>query len=204
MAKKPLKKIITPEFRGSYVNVLTPSKFNENDATEKAKYTITIMMDKAEPIWKEIRAEMDAVCIAKWGEVPKSLRTYIKDGDDGEFEGQGWEGQRGFKATSKTKPGVVVNSPQGLVPPVEPEEIYSGAYFRASISIYPFEFKGKGVAFALNSVMKTRDGEPFSKRSNPEEDFAEFVDTSAKSAKPTGDANAAGAGESKEGDSIPW
>ena len=56
---------------------------------------------------------------------------------------------------------------------MEPEEIYSGCYVRASINAYAFNIQGNsGVSFGLNNIQKVRDGEPLGGGgSKAEDDF---------------------------------
>jgi hypothetical protein len=77
------------------------------------------------------------------------------------------------QATSNNKPGIV---DEVLNPIMNANEIYSGAYYRASIRAYAWEHPtgGKGVSIALDNVMKVRDGEAFSGRTDASADFAEF------------------------------
>ena len=79
-----------------------------------------------------------------------------------------------FSVKSATRPGVVDTD---LQPIIDPEELYSGAYYRASINPFAWDHPtgGKGVSFGLNYVMKVRDGEPFSGRKAAEEDFKAFA-----------------------------
>jgi hypothetical protein len=57
---------------------------------------------------------------------------------------------------------------------MDPEELYSGAYYRASIRCFAWEHPtgGKGVSVALDNVMKIKDGEAFSGKSSASDDFA--------------------------------
>lgn len=76
-----------------------------------------------------------------------------------------------IQATSVNRPGAVDSH---LQPIIEPDELYSGAYYRASIRCFAWEHPtgGKGVSVALDNVMKTKDGEAFSGKSSASDDFA--------------------------------
>ena len=169
-----MSKLITPEFRGSFVNVMQPKAFS-ND--QEPKYSIVIPMEKDGEFMKKLRATIDEVCMEKWGEVPKKYKLSIKDGDK-EDEKYGWAGYEIFTASNKTKPGVVVRDENGKIEePMSNEEIYSGAYYRASIRPYAYEYqKAKGVAISLDNLMKVKDGEKFTSKTTAQEDFKDFVE----------------------------
>lgn len=165
--------VITPMFRGSFVTLNQPKKFDENTA---AKYSMVIAIDKEDQFFKDLQAQMDAECMKKWGEVPKKLKTFLKDGDE-EEEKYDWAGKTVFTASNKSQPGIVIKTEQGLVPPMSDDDIYSGAYYRASIRPYAYEYnKSKGVALSLDNVMKVKDGEKFTSRTKAEDDFADFAE----------------------------
>jgi len=170
--KKSLK-LVTPEFRGSFVNLMKPRAFADG---QDAKYSMTISVPKTDKFWTDLKNNMDSACMTKWGEIPKKLKTFIKDGDE-EDEKYNWQGMNLFTASNKDKPGIVVKSEQGLVEPMDESEIYSGAYYRASIRPYAYEYnKSKGVAISLDNVMKVMDGDKFTSRTKATEDFADFVE----------------------------
>jgi hypothetical protein len=66
-------------------------------------------------------------------------------------------------------------------PIMEEGEFYAGCYARATISPYAYDKAGnRGVAFGLRNIQKIADGEPFSGKSKPENDFDSLdVDTTA-------------------------
>lgn len=169
-----MTKLVTPEFRGSFVTVNEPKAFEQGGTP---KYSMVIAMPKDGEFMKKLMASVEEVAIAKWGEMPKKLKTYFKDGDT-EEEKYGWEGMTVFTASNKSKPGIVVKREDGTISePISNDEIYSGAYFRASIRAYAFEYnKSKGVTISLDNVMKTMDGEKFTSRTTAKDDFADFVE----------------------------
>lgn len=167
-------KLITPEFRGSFVQVMEPKAF---DQTQEPKYSMVIVIPKEDAFVAKLNKMIEAVAVEKWGELPKKLKTFIKDGDE-EDEKYDWAGNIVFTASNKSKPGVVVRAEDGsLAEPMTKEEIYSGAFYRASIRPYAYEYnKAKGVAISLDNVMKVKDGEKFTSRTSAQEDFADFVE----------------------------
>lgn len=174
MSEKLDAKLITPEFRGSFVTVMEPKAFDQD---QTPKYSMVLTFEKDSEFMTKLNKMVDAVAIEKWGEVPKKLRTFFKDGDQ-EDEKYGWQGMTVFTASNKSKPGVVIRGEDGsLNPPMENDEIYSGAFYRAAIRPYAYEYnKSKGVAISLDNVMKTKDGEKFTSRTTAEQDFADFAE----------------------------
>lgn len=172
--EKMMKKLITPEIRGSFVNLLKPKAYSKDQAP---KYSMVIAIDKNDKFIADLKKAMDEVAIEKWGEVPAKLKTFLKDGDQ-EEEKYGWNGKLVFTASNKSAPGVLVKTEQGLVEPVSEEDIYSGAYYRCSVRPYAYEYeKSKGVTISLDNVLKTKDGEKFTSKTSAAEDFADFVES---------------------------
>ena len=168
-----MSKIITPEFKGSFVNVLKPRAFSPD---QDPKFSMTIAIDKDDKFWNQLDKVIKDVAVAKWGEVPKKLKTFIKDGDD-EEERYNLAGKNLFTASNKKAPGVLVKTENGLVEPVSEDEIYSGAIYRASIRPYAYEYQNsKGVAISLDNVLKVKDGERFSSKSSAADDFSDFIE----------------------------
>lgn len=174
------KLVTRTPFRGSFVSLATPSlPFGETDES-KAKYQLTIVLPKKDAFWKQIAEAQKACAIDKWGKVPANMKTSVKDGDaivddDGNLKYPEFEGCYTLQAATKRKPGVV---DAALNPVMEADELYSGAYYRATVSPYTWDHPtgGKGVSFALDNVMKVKDGEPFGGAGKAEDDFAEFAE----------------------------
>lgn len=77
-------------------------------------------------------------------------------------------------------PGVVMKRDGALVhldPEMDADEIYGGMYGKVTGNCYAFTGGKGGVAFGLQNVMKTKDGEPFGTVvGSAESDFADEVD----------------------------
>ena len=75
-----------------------------------------------------------------------------------------------LNANSTQKPGIV---DRDLVEIIDPEEVYSGCYGRASINFYAFNTNGnRGVGVGLNNIQKLSDGEHLgATRASAESDF---------------------------------
>jgi len=166
-----MSKLVTPEFRGSFVHVLEPHAIKGVEGA-KPRYQITIPMPKKSPFWTDLNKMVDETAKAKWGKIPPKMKSPVKDGD--EEERPEFAGCYSVQATSNNKPGIV---DAALKPIMDANEIYSGAYYRASIRAYAWEHPtgGKGVSIALDNIMKVKDGEAFSGRTEASDDFANFA-----------------------------
>lgn len=169
-----MSKLITPEFRGSFVHILQPHapKAAPGEAQQKPRYQITIPLPKGDKFWPQVEKLVTDTAVAKWGKIPPKLKNPIKDGDAEDREE--FKGKLTIQATSNNKPDIV---DKALSPIMDPNEIYSGAWYRASIRAYAWEHPtgGKGVSIALDNVMKIRDDEAFSGRSSAGDDFADIA-----------------------------
>lgn len=178
-------KLVTPEFRGSFVSLIEPTTIQGAPEGAKPKYQITIPIAKDNAFWADLKKEVEATALAKWGKIPNKFRSPVKDGDN---EGRPeLEGCYVVQASSVQKPGLV---DKNLKPIMDPNEIYSGAYYRASIRCFAWSHPtgGNGVSIALDNVMKTKDGEAFSGRSKAEDDFASFASADSAIADDANDA----------------
>jgi len=168
MAKE---KFITPEFRGSFVAIDQPKKVKGDD-NSTPKYQVLASFDKGdEATHKELSRLVEHAAVEKWGKVPAKLKSPIKDGDEEEYENLKvkWT----VNLTNTSRPGVVDAKVQ---PIMDMDEIYSGAWYRASIRMYAWEHPtgGKGVSASLDNLMKIKDDERFDGATSAEDDFAAF------------------------------
>lgn len=166
-AKKENKKITTPEFRVSFPAVFEPVSF-EGGA---AKYKVNMLFLKGTDLTQMI-ALATATADEKWPDKskrPANLRNPFRDGDVEKPETEGYIDHMFVAATSKIKPGVVDLQVQDII---NQEEFYAGCYAIATVTCYAYNTAGNaGVAFGLQNIQKKRDGEPFSGRADPSEEF---------------------------------
>jgi len=164
-----MDKVTTPEFRVSFPAVFEPVAFQGG----QPKYSVTMLFPKGTNL-DTLKALAKAAVQAKWPDPnkrPKSLQHPFRDGDKDKPDLDGYAGHIFVKATSKMRPGVIDSSMSDII---TPEDFYAGCYAKASITAYAYDTAGnRGVAFGLQNLMKTRDGEPFSGRSSAQEDFAD-------------------------------
>jgi hypothetical protein len=182
-------RILTPEFRVSYPFLFAPQKPLNPD--QKAKYSVVMLFDKKTADLTPLRKAILAAIQEKWGvdkaKWPKSLHNPLKDGVEKDKDGYG-EGVMFATASSVPRPGLV---DQNVQPIIDPSEFYAGCYAHAKIDVYAFEAKdprtgailNRGVSLGLLNVQKIRDGEPFSGRSKPENDFDAIAVPATSAAK---------------------
>lgn len=163
-------KLVTPEFRGSFVTLNRPRAFGDKEP----QFGINIVIPKEHRFWEKLERIKQKAAEKKFGTVPKKLVSTRKDGDNSDYPE--WEGCYSIPATSKDRPGCVDTELEDIV---DRSELYSGAWYRVSVRAYGWhhtETNRKGVSLQLDNVMKVRDDEPFSGRSAAMDDFADHVD----------------------------
>lgn len=178
-----VQKVITPEFRVSFPAIFKPVSFEG----QTAKYKINMMFPKSTNL-DGMMALAKAAVMAKWPDEakrPKDLRNPFRDGDTEKPDWPEYADTTFVSATSKMKPGLV---DKNVEPIIEEEEFYAGCYAKASVTAFAYDKAGnRGVAFGLQHVQKTKDGEPFSGRGNPEDDF-EAIASEETEGSPAGSA----------------
>lgn len=172
-------KVITGKVRFSYVNIFRSRAFREG---QDAKYSICLLIPKSDT--RTVKKIQDAIKDAvadgisgKWGgKQPKNLKLPLRDGDEERAdEAPEYEGMYFLNCNSNTKPGVVDRDLNEIL---DPDEVYSGCWGRASINFYPFDSNGnRGVGVGLNNIQKLADGERLgAARASAEQDFSEGFD----------------------------
>lgn len=167
------KKVLTPEFRVSFPAVFKAKSFEG----QEPKYSITMLFDKKADL-TGLKKAIQAAAVEKWGEDkakwPKNLRTPLRDGDEKELDG--YAGHYFVNASSKQKPGLVN---QKVEPIISEDDFYAGCYARATLQAFAYDTAGnKGVSFGLQNIQKLRDGDTFSGRRRPSDEFTAVEDGS--------------------------
>lgn len=174
-------KIRIGEVRFSYAHLFEPQAM---DGAEP-KYSVSLIIPKSntklvEEVKKALKAAYDEAVTTKWGgKAPKNFKNPLKDGD--EMEDEHYEGAYILKCSSKHKPDVViaqmVGGKKSFVNCTDPDKVYSGCYGWVSVALFGYDVSGsKGISAALNNVVKTKDGEPFSGRTSSAEEFKDLLD----------------------------
>lgn len=169
-------KVITNKVRFSYVNIFRSRAFREG---QDAKFSICLLIPKEDKagLAKIQRAIDEAVqegISSKWGgKQPKNLHLPLRDGDlERADEAPEYEGMMFLNANSNSKPGIVDKDLNEIL---DPDEVYSGCWGRASINFFPYDSNGnRGVGVGLNNIQKLKDGERLgAARANAEDDFGD-------------------------------
>lgn len=165
-------KVVLGELRFSYLHIWEPTAMEEG---QKKKYSGSFLIPKSN---KKLVAAVQAAIEAakqqgkgKWGgKIPAKLEVSFYDGDIEKPDKEEFADHFYVNAKSDRQPGIVDKARRAII---NQDEVQSGDYGYASIVFYPYDFNGKkGIAAALNHVMKTKTGERFSGIASAEEDFA--------------------------------
>ena len=167
-------KFITGNVRFSYLHVFEAVTIGDEEGEKKFSASILIpKSDKATlaKVNAAIAAAIESGKNSKFGgKVPAKLKTPLRDGDEERGDDEAYVGHMFLNATCKTKPGIVDRALNEIM---DKDELYSGCYGRASLTMYPFDTKGnKGIACGLNNVMKLADGGNLAGRVSAKQDFA--------------------------------
>ena len=166
-------KVITGKVRFSYVNIFKSRAFQ---AGQDAKYSVCLLIPKEDKATiKKIKAAIDAAVqdgiSSKWGgKKPANLKQPLRDGDaERADEAPEYEGMYFLNCNSTQKPGIVDKDLNEIL---DPDEVYSGCWGRASINFFPFNTNGnRGIACGLQNIQKWCDGEPLNGRVRAEDEF---------------------------------
>lgn len=175
--------VTTPVFRGSYVNLF---QAKENKLSKKMEFSITALFKKGENLTILQRAVEDA-CVQAWGEDktkwPKKIRSPFRLQEERAKDGKLPDGHEAgavfITLKSERRPGLVDQNVQEIL---DEHKVYSGAYFKASVTAFAYPRKGTsgiapGVSFGLSHVQLVRDGDPLSGRPRVEDAFQPVEDT---------------------------
>lgn len=146
-------RIITQPCRSSYMFVIEP---RENDDGDEVYSSQIIIPKKDKVTLRKIKAAIELAAKAKFGAKVKmgQLKTPLRDADEEERDGDEYDNSYFLNANNNRRPGAVDRSNTKLVGDECFEHLYSGAWFRFSLTFYGFDNRGnKGVAVALNNVM---------------------------------------------------
>lgn len=168
-------KVVTPPFRVSFPSVFEPSSY-EGSAP---KYSLVGLFytnkftEADKKAWASMNAIADVASKDKFKKAVKDLaanfKRPIREGSEKEhLEGYNVPGCMFATFSSKQRPGLVDRNKQ---PILAEDEFYPGCWARATITAYPYDNIGKGVAFGLHNIQKLGDDENFTGRVAAEEDF---------------------------------
>lgn len=155
------------ECRLSYVHVFKPYSSMPG---QDPKYSLVALLPKTNTVAKAqideaIEAAKQIGLQTKWnGTAPAVVANTIHDGDgvksNGETYGEECKGHWVINCNANPDhPPKVVDTQ--LQPIINESDVYSGIYGYVNVNFYAYFFSGKkGIGCGLNSVMKTRGGQP--------------------------------------------
>lgn len=161
------KRVLTPVARAIYTNLLEPGEYEG-----KTAYDITLIFEK-ESSMKELQQAVLYAAKEKFGNKLPDLKKTFRNGNEKVDSGgpDAFENRIFIHPKSNNKPQTGYKKSGKFIEITNPDEIYWGMWVRATVTAYGYDKKGnKGVAFALNNVLKVRDGEPIG-WANGEMDF---------------------------------
>lgn len=157
------KKVVTPEFRASYMHVFEAQEYNG----EKV-FSVVALFDKKtdlSPLKKAANAAIEEEYGADKSKWPRNLKSPFRDGDKEREGTDGYEGKIFITFKSKQRPNIVDRKLQDII---DADDFQSGDYGRAEVVAAAYDNQGnKGVSFWLWSIQKTRDGDRFGGRQHP-------------------------------------
>lgn len=168
--------LTTGKVRASFVNVFTPQV---PVGGGEAKYSITLLIPKTDVTTLNAiqmameQAKQEGVQRVFGGTMPAMVKLPLYDGDgvrpNGEPFGEECKGHMVIRASSKDQPHVVDLNVQ---PILNPQDVYSGCYVRASINFFAYNQNGnRGIGCGLNAIQKVEDGEALTSRVSAQEAF---------------------------------
>lgn len=166
MAKKKQEflKVMSPKFRLAFPNLFTPQDGKKE--SDPKRYGMTMLFDKNVDLSK-----LEKACVKqceaffgkeKFAKLRKNpnFKWPFRDGNVERDEYNGFENTIFITASAradKHKPGIVDRDREDII---DPSEIYSGCYCRATLSVYAYDNESNGVSFGVVNVQKLADGEP--------------------------------------------
>lgn len=167
--------VVTPEFRMSYPSLFEPTSFSVKDGNPK--YEITMLFEDENALAELKEAIKKAVSTAYPSKVPAGLNMPIKKGSTERPEDPFYQNLVYARARSKFAPQVL-DPKKSPIYKEKSEEIYGGCYGKAIVSVYTYDTAGnRGVAFSLEAVQKTRDGEKIGSTGIDVDSFFDAVET---------------------------
>lgn len=157
-------KIKLTAVRHAFCNLFEATDF-EGDGN--FKFRDTFLIPKNSELDKQIWAAVRKVAKDAWGDKYEKILESIKhipnragyrDGDT-KSEYEGFEGHMFLAASNKARPLVIDRDRSPLV--AADGRPYSGCFVNATVTVYAYDNKGKGIGFSLGGVQFLRDGDAF-------------------------------------------
>lgn len=163
----------TPPFRLSFPALFEAQSFDGGAPKYgcSAVWTPDKFTDKDKVLWASILKAMDDASLAKFKkkvkDLPDNIKKGLRDGSEkADMAGYG-AGTKFASITTKMKPGAVLLDGT----PGTAEDFFPGCWCRATVTVYTYDNKGKGVAIGLMNIQKIKDGERLDSRTDAAADF---------------------------------
>ena len=178
-------KVVTGKVRLSFCQLFEP-KAIEGGAP---KYSVTLLIPKSDTATLSKIKEAMAEAAEKFrqkngaGALPANPLHPLHDGDgmkpsSGEPYGPECKGHYVMAVScSENQKPVVVDAAGNAI--LDPSEVYSGCYGRASINFYGYNNRKKGIGAGLLAIQKLHDGEPFGTVGSADDFNDGYVDAGA-------------------------
>ena len=162
-----MAKVITGKVRLSFVNLAEP----KDDMQGNPFYSAQIIIDKNDQrtignVEKAIQSlRQDPKALAKVNNNAKAIVAPFRDGDTDTADSVAnapsvYEGKYFVNAKNKRKVTCLGKNKEVLSPVEIEDELYSGCYVQAQLSLYVYNANGnKGVGVGLEAVRKVAEGE---------------------------------------------
>lgn len=175
---------LTKKVRLSYSSIWEAKSMldEKGNPTGTPKFAAQLLIPKTDTVTVEriktaFKAAVELGKSKKWnGEVPDTVKLskVLKDGDKPNNNGKLNEAAKNcwyISASAVTKPNVIDLDEVKIT---DQAKVYSGCFIRASINLFPYNFKGmsKGIGVGLNNIQKLSEGEPLGGRNTAEYDFS--------------------------------
>lgn len=154
-----MENILTPEFRGAFIQVFRAKAQKQEDGSMgAAKFTVRAAFPPNSDMTL-MKKEASEAAQAKWADKPpKTLRSPFRKNEELDKPvagvGDDWIIMT-FSSNEDRRPGVVDAKLQDII---DESQCYSGAWYRAQVRAYAYDKAGnKGVSFGLQNLQKLRE-----------------------------------------------
>lgn len=167
------KVLITEPFRLIFPRIFGGEVKEDSKGKERNRYSIVMVFHESDQYLKVLNDVITETGKTKFGNA-KFRKPFKKVGEaEGDWDVTKYPYMKGMVSVEAWCYDIqpqVVN--QQVKPILDPSELYSGCYCRASITPGAFEYQGiKRTNFFLNNIQKVKDGEHLDSRTAAEDDF---------------------------------
>lgn len=180
------EKLTTPTFRLSFPNLFEARAVGDDpNAVPKFSCSAIWAPEKFTPKekdqWRALLKELDRAAREEfdspWKELPDNVKRGLRDGASKADKAGYGKGTKFASLTSKNRPGVCdVNKADISPEDGNADDVYPGCWCRATVQVYTYNNKGKGIAIGLRNIQKVRDDKRLDNRVAAKDDFDEELE----------------------------